>query len=212
MVTSRARSGRPWLAPGPVALVGMAVAAAVAVGGWTWWGAARDDAGAAERLDAPALDQSAGAVLSAPRGVEGVTPTTPVVVPEAPHDTPAAQQGVARAALAEVARRGAQARDDTPVRPPVEAATLADDTSATALTVGQRARVRGEVMQRVAGEDGVQVVLLATPSGAGQPLVWSVMPEHSAALEGLEPGQGVTVDCLVQGSVMGRWLLADCHL
>lgn len=145
-------------------------------------------------------------------GVEGGALPAPVVVPEAPHDTPAAQQGVARAALAEVARRGAQARDDTPARPPVEAATLADDTSATALTVGQRARVRGEVMQRVAGEDGVQVLLLATPSGAGQPLVWSAAPEHVAALEGLEPGQGVTADCLVQGTVMGRWLLADCHL
>ena len=144
-------------------------------------------------------------------GVEGGALPAPVVVPEAPHDTPAAQQGVARAALTEVARRGDQARDDSPVRPPVEAATLADDTSASALTVGQRARVRGEVMQRVAGEDGVQVLLLATPSGAGQPLVWSAAPEHAAALESLEPGQGVMADCLVQGSVMGRWLLADCH-
>lgn len=190
----------------------MALVAAVAVGAWTWWGADRDAAGGAEQLAAPALDQAAGGVLNAPMGVEGGALPAPVVVPEAPHDTPAAQQGVARVALAEVARRGDQARDDTPARPPVEAATLADDTSASALTVGQRARVRGEVMQRVAGEDGVQVLLLATPSGAGQPLVWSAAPEHAAALEGLEPGQGVTADCLVQGSVMGRWLLADCHL
>jgi hypothetical protein len=186
------------------------VAVAVAVGGMLGlnWDEVRLTVATEAPVNLQPPVEQVGTV-SVPRVVPLTEPTT------ATHDTPAAQQGVAREALVEVARRGAQARQAgaaTAAPAPVEAAALAGDGGSGLLAVGQRQRVSGAVMQRVAGEAGVQVLMLATATGGGQPLVWSALPEHAAGLEALQPGQPVVVDCLVQGSVMGRWLLADCHL
>lgn len=117
------------------------------------------------------------------------------------------------AALALVAQRGASAgrapaqavAADALVRSPQDAAS----TGAAPVVVGQRVRVVGEFAERVQGEAGVTVIVLATETGGGLHLVWS--PAHVAALDGLRGGQRVEADCLVQGEVLGRWILADCR-
>lgn len=133
----------------------------------------------------------------------------------APHDTPVARAGAASAALAVVARRG-----DAAAPAPADTVTAQDlarhphevaaSGHAPAIAAGQRIRVAGELAERLQGEAGVTVVVLATDAGPGLHLVWS--PEHAAALDGLAAGHRVTADCLVQGEVLGRWILADCRL
>lgn len=171
----------------------------------------------AQQADPPAGEPGPTALADAPDAVLPAAPADtgePTVAARTPaHDTPAARMGAASAALAAVAQRGAAAPAPTRVftaqdlaRHPQEAGASGE---APALAAGQRVRVAGELAERLHGEAGVTVLVLATEAGAGLHLVWS--PAHVSVLAGMQAGSRIQADCLVQGEVLGRWILADCR-
>lgn len=194
-------SRRAWVLRAGLGALGLVAIVAVA---WeTWQQADQGEPSAPAYTASEAGARAAGeAVEAAPAGA-GPADTT-ASHSAAPHDTPAAREGAASAALASVARLG-RAAAPAPQGP----AIAADQFARSTVRVGQRIRVAGTLSEQVVGEPGVTVVVLATDAGPGLPLVWS--PAHVAALDGLQAGAPMEADCLVQGEVMGRWLLADCR-
>lgn len=172
----------------PVWLSLIFVAGVLVMALWTRFGGPTGAPPVQEAPAGPALEHPAVPDMPAPPA----TPPATTVALEPAHQTPAAQQGAARAVMAQVAA----ARSDE------------DD----------RVAVSGVALERVQGEAGVMVLMLQTTAeGEGrdsgpQALVWSPDAAQQAALQAVVLGQTVTARCRVQGEVMGRRVLADCRL